>query len=133
VKEGTLGNTLFMAHSGVRYLVLLSGVIALLLALLALRKGTLSRPGEVAGRVYLGFLDLQFLLGLATVLTRPFVPQYIGHIVLMVLAVSLAHGVSAAVKKRPEGARPPGMLAAAIAGSLALIVVGILSIGRPIV
>lgn len=128
-----LGGMLFMAHSGVRYLVLLTAVIALLLALLSLRRGALSRAGEIAGRVYVGVLDLQFLLGLGTVLTRPFIPQYIGHIVMMLLAVALMHAVSVAVKKRPEGARPPGMLAAGIAGTLVLIIVGITAIGRPIV
>jgi hypothetical protein len=124
---------LFMAHSGVRYLVLLSGIIALILAGLSLRGGVLSRAGDIAGRVYVGVLDLQFLLGLGTVFTRPFIPQYIGHIVMMVLAVALAHAISVAVKKRPEASRPPGMLAAGIAGSLVIIIVGILAIGRPIV
>jgi heme A synthase len=128
-----MGEMLFMAHSGVRYLVLLTGIIALLLALMSLRRGVLSRAGEVAGRVYVGVLDLQLLLGIATALTRPFFPQYIGHIVMMILAVALAHAVSVAVKKHPEGARPPGMLAAGVAGSLVIIVVGILAIGRPVV
>lgn len=128
-----MGEMLFMAHSGVRYLVLLTGVIALLLALLSLRQGVLSRAGDIAGRVFVGALDLQFLLGVGTVLTRPFFPQYIGHIVMVVLAVALMHAVSTAVRKRPEGSRPPGMLAAGIVGSLLLIVIGITAIGRPIV
>ena len=122
-----------MAHSGVRYLVLLIGIITLILAGLSLRSGVLSRAADIAGRAFVGVLDLQFLLGLGTVFTRPFFPQYIGHIVMMLLAVTLAHVVSVAVKKRPEGSRPPGMLAAGVAGSLAIIVVGILAIGRPIV
>jgi heme A synthase len=124
---------IFMAHSGVRYLVLLAGVVALVLAALSLRSGALSDAGHIAARVFGGVLDLQLMLGIATALLRPFLPQYIGHIVVMVLAVALAHAVAVAVKRHPAHARPPGMQLAGIAGPLALIVVGILAIGRPVV
>ena len=128
-----MGEMLFMAHSGVRYLVLLAGAAAAVLAAVSLRGRTLSPAAEVAGRVFVGVIDLQVLLGIAVALTRPFYGQLIGHIVLMVGAAAVAHGVWAAVKRRPAGGRPAGLWLAGVVGALALMVGAILAIGRPIV
>jgi hypothetical protein len=128
-----MGEMLFMAHSGVRYLVLLAGLLAAVLAALSLRGRNLSGAAETVGRVFVGVIDLQVLLGIAVVLTRPFFPQLIGHIVLMVAAAAVAHGVWAAVKRRPVGARPAGLWLGGVVGALALMVGGILAIGRAIV
>ncbi|HSH44805.1 MAG TPA: hypothetical protein VK966_03060, partial [Longimicrobiales bacterium] len=95
-------NILFHAHSGIRYLVLLAGVVALVYMLWNM---TRSRPWNETGQtllgVFVGVMDLQVLLGLILLLLRPFFPALIGHIVLMLLAVSVGHVASAMNRKRP--------------------------------
>jgi hypothetical protein len=128
-----VGQTLFMAHSGFRYLVLLGGVIALLLAIVAVATSGSAAARRAAGvyRVYTVLLDIQVLLGIITAILRPFVPQYIGHIAMMLLAVAFAHIMAVKLRKAAE---PKPMLAlAGVLVSLALIVGGILAIGRPLV
>jgi hypothetical protein len=128
-----LGEILFMAHSGVRYLVLLAGLIAAVLAAASLRRGTLTRAGEVAGQAFVATIDVQVVLGLGVVFTRPFYGALIGHIVMMAAAATVAHAVWARVKRQPAGARPARLMLAGAVGALALIVAAILAIGRPIV
>lgn len=126
-------NVIFMAHSGVRYLVLLIGVMVAVYAAVRMARG---RPyNETARRFgvsFAGIMDIQLLLGLANLLARPFYPQLIGHITLMVLAVALAHVAPALNKRRPPEARSLGLQLGATLGSLALILGGILAIGRSI-
>jgi hypothetical protein len=126
----------FAAHSGFRYIVLLVGAATLVASLFGWRGGASSGGGRLAlrlFRVYVGTLDLQLLLGIATVALRPFQPQYIGHIVMVVLAIAVAHIVGARLRKAPEAARRPSVVFAGVVFSLGLIVGGILAIGRPIV
>lgn len=126
----------FAAHSGFRFMVLLFGAAAAVASVAGLSGGPTSGAGRIAlrlYRIYVGTLDLQLLLGLATVALRPFHAQYIGHIAMVVLAVVVAHLVSVRLKKAaPEGRRPAVVLAGVVI-SLGLIVGGILAIGRPIV
>lgn len=133
---------LFHAHSGLRYLVLLAGAVALGFALAGwLGRTPFGRAGRLAGAAFVGLLDLQVVLGLATLLTRPFYGALIGHIVLMLLAAVLGHvGLRLARVRsgvRPGGATPPPRrvwtpLLASVLAALAAIVLGILAIGRDI-
>jgi hypothetical protein len=126
----------FAAHSGFRYMVLLVGAATLVASLLGWRGGPTSGGGRLAlrlFRIYVGTLDIQLLLGIATVALRPFHPQYIGHIVMVVLAIGVAHVVGVRLRRAPEAARRPSVVFAGVVFSLGLIVGGILAIGRPIV
>jgi hypothetical protein len=126
---------IFMAHSGLRYLVLLLGVLAVVLAIGALRAGPTSGAGRTAAqvfRVFVVLLDIQVLLGIAVVFTRPFVPLYIGHIVMMVLALGLAHVLSAQVKRRAPEQRSPALILAGAGVPLLLVLGGIMALGRPV-
>lgn len=123
---------LFMAHSGVRYLVLLSAVIAVGYLLSALKKpyGT---PSKRVMSLFTGMVDLQVLLGLLTLATVPFYGALAGHIAVMFAAAMVAHGAVIMNRNRPQERRSNAFLLGGVALTLLLIVVGILSIGRPIV
>jgi hypothetical protein len=128
-----VADTIFAIHSGVRYLVLLAAVVAIVAGLAALRGGRVTGGSRKASAAFTGLLDLQVLLGIATVLTRPFFGQLVGHIVMMVLAAVVAHGFGVALKRRPPERQTAGVQLAGNALALVLIIGGILAIGRPIV
>jgi hypothetical protein len=122
-------NALFAAHSGLRYLVLLAGLVAVVFFAVGLaRKQPVTRGVRVMGAVFSGLMDLQVLLGLILVAMGRYYPALIGHIVMMVLAVVVVHVLLVVNRKRAQ----PGYalpLAAVVLG-LALICGGILAI-RP--
>lgn len=116
---------LWMAHSGIRYLVLLAGAVALVMSLM---KGQDANARKAMG-AFVGAVDVQVLLGLLLIMQIPFYGALMGHIALMFAAVFAAHGFSVAAKKKDEG----GMLRAiGIVVTLLLIAGGIMAIGRPI-
>ena len=120
---------LFSAHSGLRYLVLFSGLLAL--AWFAWGKATdrpFARPAPALLVAFVGFLDVQALLGIALLIGGHRPPGIWGHVALMAAAVTLAH----VMNKRAKRTTGYGAPILAVAGALALIVMGILSIGRPI-
>lgn len=123
----------FMAHSGWRYAVLVVGVLVLVLAAAGLGGRTnLARSAERMYRVFATVLDIQFLLGIGTAILRPFVPMYIGHIVMMVLAIAITHILGGRLKKLDPGVHKPGVVLVGVLVALALIVGGILAIRRPL-
>ena len=129
-----MGIMLFHAHSGLRYAVLLAGIIALVvLEYGRFRKRPFGRGARIAGTTFLGLLDLQVLLGLATVLARPWFPALIGHIALMVLALAAAHALAIAGRRATSDSRRYALALLAVVVPLLLIVGGITAIGRPLV
>ena len=129
----TFSNILFHAHSGLRYAVLLAGLLALAYSLTAaLRRSDWDRPGRIFLSIFVGVMDLQVLLGLILVFVRVFYPALWGHLTMMILAAVVGH-VALAINKRRAPERQSHWLA--VVGSalpLVLIVGGILSIGRSI-
>lgn len=125
---------LFQAHSGLRYAVLIAGLVALGV-LLAGRFGRkpYGRASDIAGASFAGLLDLQVLLGIATVIVRPWYPALIGHIVLMVLALVAAHIFRARLKRADSDARRYAMAQLALVVPLLLILAGITAIGRRVI
>lgn len=126
-------NILFHAHSGLRYLVLLVAVVALVVFLYGLvtRKDIGAARGLMAA--YVGILDLQVLLGLILLLLFPFYGALIGHIVMMVLAVAAAHVLSVMARKATDARRAMMLRLAGVGVSLVLIIGGIMAIGRSVV
>lgn len=126
-----MDDMLFYAHSGLRFLVLLAAVIA---AAVMLWKWSSGRPFDGQSRasmaVFTGTLDLQIVIGIATVLTRPFYGALIGHLVMMVAAAMAAHGISVYGRKQPDPKRAHMLSFVAVVLALLLIVGGIMSI-RP--
>lgn len=125
---------LFHAHSGLRYLVLLAGVVAVIYYLVALvRRSAFTRRSRLPLTILVGLLDVQILLGLVLLVTRPFFPAIIGHLTMMIFAAAVAHAASIANKRRPETERSHGIALAGTILALASIAAGILAIGRPMV
>jgi hypothetical protein len=122
---------LFAAHSGVRYLVLLAGVIALVwFARGALARRPFVRPSPAILAGFVGFLDLQILLGLALVIGGRRPAAVWGHLTVMLAAAAVIHVVSARQKRRSPGGH--GLPLVGVTLTLALVLVGILAIGRPL-
>ena len=125
---------IFQAHSGLRYLVLLTGVLVILYAAYGIAtKRPYDKTMRILSAVFTGSIDLTALFGFAYLFMGTFYPQLGGHIVTMILAVVVAHVISAVMKRRPmeERTYAPHLVGAVIV--LALIVTGITAIGRPIV
>jgi hypothetical protein len=122
---------LLHAHSGLRYLVLLAGVAALVYALVGLATGRpYDRGMRATGATFAGLLHLQVLLGLILLLFGTYYPQLIGHIALMVGAAVAAQLPLSLLKRRPPEER--SYLPHAIGAGVALLVIwaGVMAIGR---
>jgi len=132
-RRSCVGDFVFMFHSGVRYLVLLAAVLALTLLVMGRRTIPAGRPATTAFRTFVALIDLQAMVGLLVLMTRPFFGALMGHITVMILAAAVAHGTAIKYRRRPEERRTAGYLAAGTLVCLVLIVAGILAIGRPIV
>jgi len=127
-----MADMLFGLHSGVRYLVLAAWLVAMVGALSSLRHGGSGKAGRVTMLIFIGLLDLQFLIGLVLLLNWDFHPQLFGHVLTMLIAVFAAHGFVLA-QRRATPARPRRALpVVGLLITLLLIVAGIASIGRPI-
>ncbi|MDH3222998.1 MAG: hypothetical protein OEO23_04715 [Gemmatimonadota bacterium] len=122
---------MYAAHSGIRFLVLLAGLVVILYGLWG---WTAKRPyTPLMSRLasaFTGLLDLQILIGVGVLFTRPFGTQLIGHLIMSVLAAAVAHVTTSVVRKRPDDQKTfaPHVVGAALA--LALIAGGIMAIGR---
>lgn len=124
---------LFQAHSGIRYLVLLLGVLALAWALFGLvTRRPYDRGMRVLASSFAGILHLQILLGLILLFVQGFYPQLIGHLVMMLFAAAVAQATSSIMKRRPPEKKSFAPHAVGVAVALVLIVGGILAIQRPI-
>lgn len=120
---------LLHAHSGLRYLVLLAGLVAAGYYVFALAtKKPAGKATRVMGSVFVGLFDLQMLLGFTLVVMGRFYPALIGHFVMMLLAAAVAHGLLVMNRRSAEPGNTLPLAAVVIATGLA--VGGILAIGR---
>jgi heme A synthase len=124
---------IYYAHSGLRYLVLVAGVVALIYFAFAFFS---RRPAHRADRIlmssFVGLLDLQILLGLLLVIGGIFYPMIIGHLTLMALAAVAAHLAAVRAKRAldPRTAHQIRLVGTLI--TLGLIAAGISALGRGI-
>lgn len=122
---------LLQLHSGLRYLVLLAGVVALAYALFAVFT---SRPYDrgirATGAAFAGLLHLQVLLGFILVVSGRFAPALVGHIFMMLFAAVIAQIPLSVMRRRPPETRTTLPHLVAVTVSLALIWGGVLAIGR---
>jgi hypothetical protein len=119
-------------HSGIRYLVLLSAVATIVLGA-ARRALPAGRRLHAIWKAFVGLLDLQVLVGVVVLITRPFQPRFIGHFSMMLLALAAAHATGVAFRRRSAERQTGGALMAGALLALVLVVAGILALGRPLV
>lgn len=120
---------LFHAHSGLRYLVLLLGVVnVLVLAIGLATRQPFGKPHRVLGASFAGALHLQLLLGVGVVMTRVYYPALIGHFAMMILAAVVAQATMTINRRKPQ----PGFTLplAGVVIALLLICGGIMAISR---
>lgn len=124
-----MANLLFYAHSGLRFLVLLAGVLAIGVLVWGISG---RRPYEGQSRaittVFIGVLDLQIVLGLLLIFTRPWYGELMGHLVMMIAAAFAAHGLTVYARKQTDARRSHTIALAGVALALLLLVGGIMSI-----
>ena len=124
---------LIHAHSGIRYLVLAAGLLALLYFLIGTLRGKpFAAPGPAVLATFTGLVDLQVLLGLVLYATGGRAAGIIGHLALMLLALVTLHVTSVVRKRRPQPTGN-GLPLLGVVVTAGLIVLGILSIGRSVV
>lgn len=124
---------LFYAHSGIRYLVLLFGILAILFALFGvLTRRDFSPKMQTLMSIYAASIHIQILSGLALLLSARFPPALIGHIFMMLFGAAVAQLISSVNRRRPAEERTwmPYLVGSVV--SFLLIVGGIIAIGRPI-
>ena len=129
-----MSNFVLNAHSGLRYLILLAGVLTVFYAMYGAVAGRSYDKGmRILASSFVGTIHLQLLLGLALIFSGRFQPALTGHIFMMLFAAAAAQIPVSVMRRRPEEAKsylPHGVGAIA---ALGLIAAGILAIGRPIV
>lgn len=124
-------NGIFHAHSGLRYLVLIAGVVALIVMALGVSgRRPFEKPSRISLAAFTGLLDLQIVLGIALVVLGCMPGRVLEHCMMMILAAVAAHALSVYARKQADPRRAHTLGLVAVALALALITGGILSIGR---
>jgi len=127
-------NFLMNAHSGLRYLILLAGVLTVLYAAYGVAsRRAYDKTIRILASSFAGTIHLQLLLGLALLFSGLFQPAVMGHLFMMLFAAAAAQIPVSVMRRRSEERKSylPHGIAALVA--LAMIVAGVLAIGRPIV
>jgi heme A synthase len=125
-------NILFSAHSGLRYLVLLAALAALIALAYSVATGRSVRPARILANSFAGLLDLQILLGIGLVMGGIFTDAVTGHLMLMVLAAVVTHAAFIVGQQASSDRRELGIRLGGIVLALVLIVAGIMAIGQSI-
>ena len=125
-------NALYHAHSGLRYLVLLAAVVAIVVLGYGLATGRRLSSTRAVTASFTGLLDLQVLLGLALVIGGMLTAKATGHLVMMVLALVVAHAASVIAGRATDERCELTVRLVGVVLSLVLIVGGIMAIGRSV-
>ena len=120
---------LFHAHSGLRFLVLLLGVVNVVVLGVGLaRKKPFGKLHRILGASFAGSLHLQVLIGLAMIAMGRWYPQLAGHLAMMLIAAVVAQAAMTINRKRPTPGLQLPLLGVLVA--LACIFGGVMAIGR---
>jgi hypothetical protein len=120
---------LFHAHSGLRFLVMLAAVIAIAVLVWGWSsRRAYAGQARASVAVFLASLDLQVLIGVGLLLTRPFYGALIGHLVLMFAALAVGHGLSVYARRRTDPRQTHAIALAGVALALLLVIGGIMAI-----
>ena len=123
----------FVLHFHVRYLLLLLGLLTTLYAVIGLiRKGPVDSVGLGLLRSFGIVADVQFVLGILTLISRAFFPALIGHLTVMIAAIAVLHLGTIRLKRSAPEQRSWTMLLMAALIPFVLMIAGILAIQRPL-
>jgi heme A synthase len=125
-------NILFAAHSGLRYLVLLAALSAIIALAYSLATGRSFAAARTLATSFVGLLDLQIVLGIGLIMGGVFPDAVTGHLILMVLAAVVTHAAFIVGQKSSSDRSELGIRLAGIVLALALMVGGIMAIGQSI-
>lgn len=126
-----MANMLYHAHSGLRFLVLLAGIAALLyLAYGWATRRAYDKPARILPASFVGLAWLQIILGVLLVASGIFYPSLIGHISMMVLGTVAAQVLTVMGKKTADARRGYLLSLVGVITALVLILLGIAAIGR---
>ncbi len=125
---------LFHTHSGLRYLAIVAGVAVIAYALRgALTKRPHDKNMKNLAITFRALMDITLFVGVAMVMTGYGFYNDLGmHIVLMTLATAVSHVVPAVMRSRPPAERSYLPYAVASFAALALVALGTVVIGRPV-
>ena len=123
-------NMLYMAHSGLRFLVLLAGLGALIALAIGGFSGRSVRAARGLTSAFTGLLDLQIVLGVALVIGGIFYGALTGHLTLMLVAAVAAHVAGVRARRESDERRANRTRLIGVAVALLCIVLGITAIGR---
>jgi len=128
-----MNDFLFNAHSGLRYLILLFGVLTLVYSIYGIISGkTYDSKMRILASSFAGFMHLQLFLGLTLIMLGYFEPRVAGHIFPMVLAAAVGQIPVSIMRRRPLEQKTylPHGVGALLA--LVFIVLGLKAMGIPI-
>ncbi len=125
-------NMLYHAHSGLRYLVLLAGLLALLVFAYGLITRRPVRGASGYTIAFTGLLDLQLVLGFGLFFGGIFYNALMGHMVMMIIAAVAANGSAILAPRATTERQELVMRLAGVIIALACIVFGIMAIGRSV-
>lgn len=125
-------NMLYHAHSGLRYLVLLAGLLALLVFAYGLITRRPVRGASGYTIAFTGLLDLQLVLGFGLFFGGIFYNALVGHMVMMIIAAVAANGAAVLAPRATTERQELVMRLAGVVIALACIVFGIMAIGRSV-
>ena len=123
---------LYHAHSGLRYLVLLAGVVALLVFAYGLITRRPVRGASALTATFTALVDLQLLLGFGLFFGGIVYDALMGHMVMMILAAIAANGSAILAPRATTERQELIMRLAGVVIALVCIVIGILAIGRSV-
>lgn len=125
-------NILFYIHSGLRYLVLLAALGAIIGLTISVSTGRSIARSRALAKVFVGLLDLQIVLGIALLMGGIFPDIVTGHLMLMVAAAIVAHAGAVVGQQMTDERREMAARLAGVVLSLALIIIGIMALGQTV-
>lgn len=125
-------NILFSAHSGLRYLVLLAALAAILALAYSVATGRSIRTARILANSFAGLLDLQIVLGIGLVMGGIYTDAVTGHLMLMLLAAIVTHAAFVVGQKMSNDRREVAIRLGGIVLALVVIAAGIMAIGQSI-
>lgn len=123
----------FYLHSGVRWIVMLAAVVALIYMIFGLvTRRAYDRNASLLMVIFVRSIEIQWLVGLVLLILYAialgsFLPAWWGHLILMTIAVVVAH-MFMGFKRRPDSARYVVGIVAIVA-TLVLVILGVMALG----